>query len=76
VDLDNFQSVREALENADIELEEASVVYVPTNPLDLPQEQALQIMGLIEKIEDLDDVQNVYSTLDITDEAIAAMETA
>lgn len=76
VDLDNFQGVREALENADIELEEASVVYVPTNPLELPQEQALQIMGLIEKIEDLDDVQNVYSTLDITDEAIAAMETA
>ncbi len=33
-------------------------------------------MNLIERIEDLDDVQNVYSTLEVTDEAIAAMEAA
>ena len=36
----------------------------------------VQVMNLIEKIEDLDDVQNVYSTLEVTDEAIAAMEGA
>ena len=33
-------------------------------------------MNLVEKIEDLDDVQNVYSSLEITDEALAAMEAA
>jgi transcriptional/translational regulatory protein YebC/TACO1 len=33
-------------------------------------------MSVIEKIEDLDDVQNVYTALEISDEAIAAMETA
>jgi transcriptional/translational regulatory protein YebC/TACO1 len=33
-------------------------------------------MNLVERIEDLDDVQNVYSTLEITDEALAAMEAA
>ena len=75
-DLDNFQAVRTALEEAGIKLQEASVIYDPNNPLALSQQDALQVMNLIEKVEELDDVQNVYSTLDITDEAIAAMEAA
>ena len=36
----------------------------------------MQVMNLVEKLEELDDVQDVYSSLDITDEAIAAMESA
>ncbi len=74
VDLENFQSVQLALEEAGIAMDEANLIYDPNNPLELPEDQALQVMSLIEKIEDLDDVQNVYSTLDVTDEAIAAME--
>ncbi len=73
-ELDDFQTVRNALEEAGIELEEATMVYDPNNPLELEHDQMLQVMNLIEKIEELDDVENVYSTLDITDEAIAAME--
>lgn len=74
--LDTFHSVQAALESAGIEMEEANVFYDPNSPLELPSDQALQIMHLIEKLEELDDVQNVYSTLDVTDEAMAAMETA
>jgi transcriptional/translational regulatory protein YebC/TACO1 len=33
-------------------------------------------MNFIEQLEDLDDIQDVYSTLEISDEAIAAMEAA
>lgn len=33
-------------------------------------------MNLVEKIEELDDVQDVYSTLELSEEAMAAMETA
>jgi YebC/PmpR family DNA-binding regulatory protein len=76
VDLENFQNVQLALEAAGIETEEANIIYDPNNPLELSNDQAVQVMKLIEKIEDLDDVQSVYSTLDLTDEAIAAMETA
>jgi len=76
VELDDFQNVQLALEDAGIETEEASIVYDPNAPIELAQNEALQVMNLIEKIEDLDDVQNVYSTLDVTDEAIAAMEGA
>lgn len=74
VELDDFQNVQLALEEADIEMEEANVIYDPNTPIELSQGEALQVMNLIEKIEDLDDVQNVYSTLDVTDEAIAALE--
>lgn len=71
---DDFGAVRKSLEEAGIKLEEANLVYEPNNPMELDQSQTLQVMNFIEKIEDLDDVQNVYSTLEISDEAIAAME--
>lgn len=73
VEIDHFQAVQNALEEAGIASEESNLIYDPNNPIELEQNQALQVMNLIEKLEDLDDVQNVYSALDITDEAIAAM---
>ena len=76
VDLEDFQSVQLAIEEAGISMDEANVIYDPNNAMELPQDQTVQVMNLIEKIEDLDDVQNVYSTLEVTDEAIAALEVA
>jgi YebC/PmpR family DNA-binding regulatory protein len=76
VDLDAFQAVRQALAEAGIPMEEASLVYDPNNPMELDEAQSVQVMNLIERIEDLDDVQNVYTNLDVSDEAIAAMESA
>ncbi|MAT96645.1 MAG: YebC/PmpR family DNA-binding transcriptional regulator [Anaerolineaceae bacterium] len=75
-ELENFQAVREAIKEAGMEVEEASMVYEPNNAIELTESDALQVMRVIEVIEDLDDVQNVYSTLEISDEAIAAMEAA
>jgi len=72
-DLDDFQAVQQALEDAGVDLEEANVIYDPNSPLTLDQEEALQVMALLERLEELDDVQGVYSTLNITDEAIAVM---
>ena len=74
--LEDFQSVQLALEEAGIAMDEANLIYDPNNPIELPEDDAVQVMSLIERIEDLDDVQNVYSTLDVSDEAITAMEAA
>lgn len=76
VDLQDFQGVQLALEEIGVNMDEANMIYDPNNPLELPQDEAVQVMKLIEKIEELDDVQNVYSTLDVTEDAIAALETA
>jgi YebC/PmpR family DNA-binding regulatory protein len=73
--LESFAAVRDTLEETGYELDEATMIYEPNNPLALDQRQAVQVMRVIEHLEDLDDVQNVYSALDITDEAIAAIET-
>jgi transcriptional/translational regulatory protein YebC/TACO1 len=74
--LENFQSVRNAIAEAGIAIEDASVIYKANNPIELGEQQTLQVMNFIEQLEDLDDIQDVYSTLEISDEAIAAMEAA
>lgn len=76
VDLDFFQGVQKALKEAGVKMEEARMIYDPNNPLTLGQAETVQVMGVIEKLEDLDDVQNVYSAMEISDEAIAEMEAA
>ncbi len=75
-ELGSFQRVRDTLEEAGYELEEATMIYDASNPLSLDQRSAVQVMKVIEEIEELDDVQNIYSALDITDAAIAEMEGA
>jgi transcriptional/translational regulatory protein YebC/TACO1 len=48
----------------------------PTAPVELPPEQTVQVMRVVESLEELDDVQQVYSTLKITDAAVAMLEAA
>ncbi len=74
--VDAFQRVREGLEGAEIEVESAEISYFPDMPVTLDQTDALQVMGVIDALEELDDVQQVYSTLDVSDEMMAAYEAA
>lgn len=74
VELETFQAVRLALDEAGIAMEEASLIYDPNNPIELDGDQTLQVMNLIERIEELDDVQNVYTNMDVSDAALAAIE--
>lgn len=71
--LDSFHAVQKAIEDAGYAISEASVIYDPNNPIELEQDDALQVMNLVEKLEELDDVQNVFSSLTITDEALAVV---
>lgn len=74
VEMDAFAVVRDAVRKAGFQIDEASVIYDPNAAIELDPQATLQVMGFIEKIEDVDDVQSVYSTLEISDAAIAAME--
>ena len=73
-EMGSFQSVQKALREAGYKLAEANLMYDPNNPTGLEPKEAVQVMKFIELVEDIDDVQNVHSTLDITDEVIAEME--
>jgi YebC/PmpR family DNA-binding regulatory protein len=76
VDISAFRAVQEALESAGYRMEESSLIYDPSNRVELSQSESLQVINLIEHIEELDDVQNVFSALEMSDEVLAAMEEA
>jgi len=48
----------------------------PNQQTELEPDQTVQVMKVIESLEELDDVNMVYTNLLITDEAVAAMEAA
>jgi YebC/PmpR family DNA-binding regulatory protein len=75
-ELEQLQSVRTALDESGFELDEVSVIYDPNNAIELAGDEAVQVLRLVEYLEELDDVQNVYTALDINDEAMTALEMA
>ena len=73
-DFNDFGMMSSKLEELSIEPKNSEVQRIPLNTTELPVEDAIKILNLIEKFEDDDDVQNVYHTLDVTDELITKME--
>jgi YebC/PmpR family DNA-binding regulatory protein len=73
-ELDTFQAVQESLQAYGVTFATAELAMVPKNTLQLPPDQAFKVMRVIESLEDLDDVQQVYSNLDITDELMEQYE--
>ncbi|HEX2909112.1 MAG TPA: YebC/PmpR family DNA-binding transcriptional regulator [Phototrophicaceae bacterium] len=71
-----FAAVEEALTNAKYEIEESELRWEAKNETEVGIDKAVQNMRLQEQLEELDDVQVVASNLLITDEVIAALETA
>jgi len=72
----NFHGVQQTLENAGVEVATAEISMVPTTEMQLEAKETLQVMKVIEALEELDDVQHVFSNLDISDEAMAQYEAA
>ncbi len=75
-ELTYFQAVRQALEDSGIEFETSELSMIPQNTLQLEEKETLKVMGVIEALEDLDDTQQVYSNLDISDEVMDKYEAA
>lgn len=69
-----FKDISESLKSAGITPEEGGMKMIPTNTIELSVEDTLQVVRVIEALEDLDDVQEVYSNLDISEEAMAKLE--
>lgn len=66
-----LKAVEDAVRAEGLEVEEAGLRYVASTPVELDQPQTVQALRLIEKLEDLDDVQQVFSNLEISDEVLA-----
>jgi YebC/PmpR family DNA-binding regulatory protein len=67
---ESFTTVKEAMFAAGLETDMAEVTMHPSTSVELSLAQAEKIMRLIDRLEDLDDVQNVYTNADFSDEVM------
>ena len=59
------------MEDAGLEVETAERTFVPKTMVTLDDQKSTQVVRLIERLEDLDDVQNVSANLDLSEELVA-----
>jgi len=67
---ESFTSVKEAMFAAGMETEIADITMNPSTTVDLGLSEAEKVMRLIDILEDLDDVQNVYTNADFSEEVM------
>lgn len=67
----DFMEVRDALAAKGLQWQTAEVTMIPQTMVGLEGKQAEQMLKMMDKLEDNDDVQNVYANFDISDEEIA-----
>ena len=67
-------AVRTALQAAGIDYESAEAQFVPSVTVPLAEDTARRVFRLIEALEDLDDVQDVYANFDVSDDVLALVD--
>lgn len=72
-DPSDFEQVRQALADSNVASELAEVTMRASVAAELGEKQAASMMKLLDMLEDLDDVQNVYSNAEIPDEILAQL---
>jgi YebC/PmpR family DNA-binding regulatory protein len=65
--------VRTALQDAGIDYDSADTSFIPTMQVELDEDGARKVLRLVDALEDLDDVQNVYANFDVSDEILEAV---
>jgi YebC/PmpR family DNA-binding regulatory protein len=68
-----LDAVRDAMEKSGIELSSAELEYIPNNPKVVEGNEAAKLIRLYEALDDHDDVQNVYSDFELSEEALASL---
>ena len=72
--IDTFKSIADHLHDANVSPEDAGLRMVPKQEMEMDVSETLQVMKVIDNLEEMDDVQNVYSNLKVSEEALAALE--
>ncbi len=66
----DFEKVKKAIEGKGIKWQDAEVTMIPSSTIKVTGGDAKQVLGLVEALEDHDDVQQVYANFDIPDEIL------
>ena len=67
-------AVRAAVTDAGLSLQSADIAWMPTVHVPLEEESARKVLRLVDALEDLDDVQNIWFNADIPDSVMDAVE--
>lgn len=71
---EQLKALRDALEQRKIKFSSAEIAWIAKTPAQVSDEQAVQTMKLMESLEEHDDVQKVYTNLDISDAIMSKFE--
>ncbi|MGK0441814.1 MAG: YebC/PmpR family DNA-binding regulatory protein [Pseudohongiellaceae bacterium] len=71
---EEFLSVKDTMVAAGLKPDHAEVTMLPSTTIELDQSGAEKVIGLVDMLEELDDIQNVYTNADISESILAAME--
>jgi YebC/PmpR family DNA-binding regulatory protein len=66
--------VRTALQAAGLDYDSADSSFLPSVSVPVDEEGARKVFRLIDALEDIDDVQNVFANVDVSDEVLAALD--
>ena len=66
--VEDFESVRKAINDFGLEIENASLQWIAKNTIEISGDVSEKLIKMIDMIEDNDDVQNVYTNADFTEE--------
>ncbi len=72
--VEDFENVKRALDDAGVKYSYAKVTMIPQTVIKLEGKDAERMLSLMESLEDLDDVQNVYANFDIPDEIMMSFQ--
>jgi YebC/PmpR family DNA-binding regulatory protein len=67
-------AVRTALQSAGIDYDSAEATFVPSMSVPVDADVARKVFRLVEALEDSDDVQNVYTNVDVSDEVLESLD--
>ena len=71
---ESCHSIQQALAAGGFNIQFAGVTMRPKNTVAVEGESAKRLLALLDALEDHDDVQNVYANLDISEEALEAIQ--
>ncbi len=71
---DEFMNVKDTMTTAGLKPEMAEITMTPSTSVDMDLEDAEKVMRLVDALEDLDDVQNVYTNADFSEEVMAKLQ--
>ena len=73
-DFSDFRNMQKQLESMNIELESSELQRFPNNTKTLVGEEAKSVLKLIDKLEEDEDVQNVFHNMEMTEEVMSQMD--